>query len=612
MLRKDSSNSEPIGVPHILVIDDCISLQQFINGILLPTGARITFADGGEEGLRLASELRPTLILLDYEMPDCDGFQVLSRLSEDEQLQDIPVVMITGNNDQSLIESAFELGVCDYINKPFLPVELRARVRSALKTRALVDDLREKLKFDALTGLPSKANLIERLRSSITRSRLGGSFFAIMFIDLDRFKWINDSLGHDCGDHALKEAAKRLRASVRSSDLVEKRQTFGTVSRFGGDEFVVLLESIPTAREAELVAARILKVMHEPFQIAGRMLYLSASIGIVTSNGQYQSPDDIIRDADIAMYEAKDAGRGRSRFFEPGMRNRAMKRWQVDTDLRQAIEHNQLCLQYQPIVSLKTGLVESVEALVRWNHPERGTIPPNDFIPMAEETGLIVAIGEWVMRTACTQFAEWQNLDPDGTPNYISINLSRQQLLQPKFSELFSSAIQQSGISPSCVHFEITESEMMHDLKTCVQEIQSLRSMGAKIDLDDFGTGYSSLACLHQLPIDVLKLDRSLISNMGLGGHYSKLVDLVLKLLSETQIQVVAEGIETLDQLHKLQQLHCQLGQGYFFSKPIDANKVQAFVNKRRTEHSMFTKIGVPAIPIVVPSLFSISRMQKR
>ena len=612
MLGKDTSNSEPIVGPHILVIDDCAGLQQFIHRVLSPTGARITFADGGEEGLRLAAELYPTLILLDYEMPDCDGFQVLRRLSEDEHLRDIPVVMITGSNDQSLIESAFELGVCDYLSKPFLPVELRARVRSALKTRALVDDLREKLRFDALTGLPSKANLIERIRNSISRSRSGQNFFAIMFIDLDRFKWINDSLGHDCGDHALREAAERLRASVRSSDLVEKRQSVGTVSRFGGDEFVVLLESIPSAREAELVASRILKVMHEPFHIAGRMLYLSASIGIVTSDGQYQTPDDIIRDADIAMYEAKDAGRGCFRFFEPGMRKRAMKRWQVDTDLRQAIEQNQLCLQYQPIVSLKTGLVESVEALVRWNHPDRGTIPPNDFIPMAEETGLIVAIGEWVMRTACAQFAQWQRQDPEGTPNHVSINLSRQQLLQPKFSDLFWSATLQSGISPSSVHFEITESEMMHDLKTCVQEIQSLRSMGAKIDLDDFGTGYSSLACLHQLPIDVLKLDRSLVSNMGQGGHYSKLVDLVLKLLSESQIQVVAEGIETLDQLHKLQQLHCQLGQGYFFSKPVDADKVQAFVIKRRMEQSKFMKIAVPEIPIVIPSLFSISRMQKR
>lgn len=610
MLCKDLSNSQPIGIPHILVIDDCTSLQRFIKAVLSPNRVSMSFADGGEEGLRLASELQPTLILLDYEMPDCDGFQVLRRLRADEQLCDIPVVMITGNNDQSLIESAFELGVCDYLSKPFLPVELRARVRSALKTSALVDDLRKKLKFDALTGLPSKANLIERLRDSISRSHVNQNCFAIMFIDLDRFKWINDSLGHDCGDDALKEAAERLRASVRSSDLVEKRRSIGTVSRFGGDEFVVLLDSIPTPREAELVASRILRVMHEPFHIAGRMLYLSASIGIVTSSGQYQSPDDIIRDADIAMYEAKDAGKGCFRFFDPGMRNRAMKRWQVDTDLRQAIEHNQLRLQYQPIINLKTGLVESVEALVRWNHPERGTIPPNDFIPMAEETGLIVAIGEWVMRTACTQFAEWQNLDPGGTPNHISINLSRQQLLQPEFSELFRSAILQSGISASCVHFEITESEMMHDLKTCVQEIQNLRAMGAKIDLDDFGTGYSSLACLHQLPIDVLKIDRSLVSNMATGGQYSKLVDLVLKLLSETQIQVVAEGIETLDQLQKLQQLHCDYGQGYYFSKPIDANKIQAFVNNRRTEQSMAVKGGTPEIPIVIPSLFSIPRMQ--
>ena len=312
------------------------------------------------------------------------------------------------------------------------------------------------------------------------------------------------------------------------------------------------------------------------------------------------------------MYEAKDAGRGCYRFFEAGMRTRAMKRWQVDTDLRQAIEHDQFCLQYQPIVNLKTGLVESVEALVRWNHPQRGMIPPNDFIPMSEETGLIVTIGEWVMKTACLQFAQWQNQDPDGTPKHISINLSRQQLLQPKFNEVFRSAILLSGIAASSVHFEITESEIMHDLKTCVKEIQSLRSMGAKIHLDDFGTGYSSLACLHQLPIDVLKLDRSLISNMVAGGHYSKLVDLVLKLLSDTQIQVVAEGIETADQLHKLQQLHCQLGQGYYFSKPMDADKVQAFVNKRRFEQSMFPKLSLPTIPLTIPSLFAISKMQTR
>jgi EAL domain-containing protein (putative c-di-GMP-specific phosphodiesterase class I) len=330
------------------------------------------------------------------------------------------------------------------------------------------------------------------------------------------------------------------------------------------------------------------------------------------SKGQYLSPDDIIRDADIAMYEAKDAGRGCSRFFESGMRNRAMKRWQVDTDLRQAIELNQFCLQYQPIISLKTGLVESVEALVRWNHPERGRVPPNDFIPMAEETGLIVAIGEWVMRTACNQFAEWQILDPDGTPNHISINLSRQQLLQPNFCELFRSALLQSGISASCVHFEITESEMMHDLKKCVSQVQTLRSMGAKIDLDDFGTGYSSLACLHQLPIDVLKLDRSLISNMDSGGHYSKLVDLVLQFLSETPIQVVAEGIETEDQLEKLQYLQCQLGQGYFFSKPIDADKIQSFVNKRRSEQPIFPKLGLATKTMVLPSLLSIPRMQTR
>ena len=592
--------------PSILVVDDCQDIQKLIGAILSPMKVRLEYASGGEEGLRMAASSVPALILLDYQMTDCDGLEVLRRLRLDERLARIPVMMITADNDQTLIARAFVLGVCDYINKPFLPIELRARVRSALGSNALIEDLRHQARFDSLTGLPNKSNFVDRIQRSINQSlnRLPG--FAILFIDLDRFKWINDSLGHSCGDQALQEASQRLRACVQTTGFVAKLPAENTVSRFGGDEFVVLLESISGTIDAERVASRILEAMRQPFLIAGRTLHLSASIGVVNSHGQYGSPEEVIRDADIAMYEAKEAGRGCYRIFDAYMGSRALKRWQIDSDLRKAIEYNQFFLQYQPILCLETGLVESVEALIRWNHPEYGMIPPNDFIPMAEETGLIVSIGEWVLQTALKQFSVWQKLSPDATPKELNINLSRQQLVQPGFSSLVEAYFREYGVDASKVHFEITESELMNDLQASVQSIEELRAMGAKIDLDDFGTGYSSLACLHQLPIDVLKLDRSLISQLEQGGQYAKLVDLVLKLLSETEVKVIAEGIETQDQFHQLQRLHCQLGQGFLFSRPIDADKVQEFVRNRQNERAGFLRSGMAQSSVFIPKLMSI------
>ena len=582
---------------RILVIDDCMDIQVLINKILSPIGASLSFASGGEEGLLLAASTVPTLILLDYSMPDCDGLQVLRLLQADNRLNHIPVIMITGDNDQELIVSAYQQGICDYIKKPFLAVELRARVISALKTQVLIEDLKRRAGFDALTGLPNKTILLEKIQNSIDVSRQGQNLFAVMFIDLDRFKLINDSLGHSCGDLVLREAAERLKASVRGGDVVVRYNNEATVSRFGGDEFVILFESLPNVNSTELIAARILSAMSDPMLVGGRLLYLGASIGIVTSSGQYDTLDELIRDADVAMYEAKSAGRGCFRSFDNSMRIRALHRWEVDSDLRQAIDLNQFFLQYQPIINLKTGLVESVEALIRWNHPEKGLISPGDFIPIAEETGLIVIIGEWVMRTACMQYADWFAIDSDATPNHISINISSQQLVQCKFPELFQSVLVQSGIMPSSVHFEITETEMIKDLKTSVKAINLLKELGAKIDLDDFGTGYSSLACLHELPIDVLKLDRSLILNINKGDLLSKLVDLVLKLLSGTQIQVVAEGIETKRQLSMLQDLGCEFGQGFYFAKPMDADQVQPFVRELRFKNWLELHDNISAAP---------------
>ena len=606
MLNENGSSDQ---TAVVLVVDDCTDMHSIIRQILAPIGVRIIHAFGGQECLRSAASDLPSLILLDYNMPFCDGMEVLQKLQSDVRLADIPVILITGDNDPTLVAAAYANGVSDYISKPFLPVELRARVGAVLKTQSLIKDLRHSAKIDMLTGLPNRTGLFERIHHAIDLSRHGLAAFAVMFIDLDRFKLVNDSLGHSSGDAVLIEAAQRLQRSVQRTELASRNESNAVVARFGGDEFVVLLECIASPEEAERIAERILSVMQAPYMVGGRSIYSNASIGVVTCSGQYNTPEELIRDADIAMYESKDGGRGCYRVFNSSMRNRAHNRLQMDSDLRRAIELNQFKLQYQPIVNLETGRVESVEALIRWHHPDRGIIPPLDFIPFAEETGLIVAIGEWVMRTACLQYADWQTIDPSAMPNHISINLSRQQLVQCDLPHAFQNILVESGIDPNCVHFEITESEIMDDLQASIQAINALRATGAKIDLDDFGTGYSSLACLHELPIDVLKLDRSLVSSLDKGGYFSKLVDLVLKLIAGTKIQAVAEGIETIEQLARLKILGCHLGQGYYFSKPIDADRIQEFVRKQQLQEESFACVSSNSFAPVVPTLFSVPNL---
>jgi diguanylate cyclase (GGDEF)-like protein len=579
-------------------MDDCLDMQRLIGKILTPLNIEIEHASSGKEGFQKATLKRPDLMLLDYRMPDGDGLETLALLKQSFHLRDVPVIMITGCEDRALLVSAFELGVCDYLRKPFLDVELIARVRSALSNQALVEDLRQKARFDSLTGLPNKANLQEAIEQAI-QAAAGGQLSCIVFLDIDRFKLINDCLGHEFGDRVLKDVAKRLQATVRGSDSVIRRSPSSSISRLGGDEFVILSHGLSLASDANIIAARIIDSMRVPFSIADRMFFLSASAGVVVCEGQYTTPDEVLRDADAAMYVAKAGGRGCFRVFDSGMRKQAIQRWQIDTDLRQAIEKNEFQLHYQPIVCLDSGRVESVEALIRWNHPLRGLIPPSEFIPIAEESGLIVGIGEWVIRTACEQLASWQRLDDASTPAHISINISRQQLADPNLTQVFQSALTQNRLSASSVHFEITESEIMRDFAASLDSIHSLRALGAKIDLDDFGSGYSALACLCQFPLDVLKLDRSLLIGFEQTGYGSKLVELVLDLFAGTSVQIVAEGIETRSQLLRLQSMRCPLGQGYYFSRPLNAELVPDFVRQRSQSHVPSTR----KTPLVTSSL---------
>lgn len=440
--------------------------------------------------------------------------------------------------------------------------------------KQMEDELRVAARVDRLTGLANRALLHDRLGNAIAHGRAEADYrFALLFLDLDRFKLINDSLGHHTGDIMLTEVARRVTSVVRASDSLGRDGNSTTAARIGGDEFILLLDGIRHTGDALVVAERIVRAIERPYYLMGHEIFSTASIGIVTSDMAFDRAEDMLRDADTAMYEAKMAGKGKIVLFDTPMRERVQRRLALENDLRTALDGNQFYLVYQPIVCLESGHIESVEVLLRWQHPDRGLVPPAEFIPVAEECGLVPTIGEWVLRQACRQLALWRVTAPAQAPAAISINLSRVQLMLPDLPDVVQRAMSQSHIDPASVHLEITESAVMRDQETAIQTLRKLKAIGVKLDLDDFGTGYSSLASLHLFPLDVLKLDRSFIANISRGRDFTALVHSVAQLARNMGIAVVAEGIESIDQMQILQALDCQFGQGYLFGAPMIAEQ---------------------------------------
>jgi diguanylate cyclase (GGDEF)-like protein/PAS domain S-box-containing protein len=441
--------------------------------------------------------------------------------------------------------------------------------------KAMENELRTAALTDKLTGLPNRALICDRLQQAVLRFRRNNALhFAVLFLDVDRFKTINDSLGHDFGDLMLKEVAQRLRVALRCGDSVSRSMSQDVAARLGGDEFVILLDSIASPADAILVADRLIGALSKPFRLGQTEVCTTVSIGIVTSNNAEDTAEEVLRDADTAMYEAKLAGKGRYTLFDASMHKRVQNRLDLENDLRSAIEARQIFLMYQPIVSLKTGTIEGVEALVRWNHPRRGILLPGEFVPIAEETGLIIPLGDWVLREACGQFACWRDKLGDACPPSISVNLSRHQLLLSDLPQTIKQALTTSGMTPDCLHLEITEGALMKDLAATIHMLTAMKTIGVKLEVDDFGTGYSSLACLRQFPIDVLKIDRSFVTNLNRGQDFVALVQTITQLARNLRIIVVAEGIETAQQMSTLQSLRCDLGQGYLFSQPMTPDEI--------------------------------------
>jgi diguanylate cyclase (GGDEF)-like protein len=400
---------------------------------------------------------------------------------------------------------------------------------------------------------------------------------SVLFMDLDDFKTVNDSLGHAAGDGLLGEVGERIREILRAPD---------TAARLGGDEFAVLLEDSGDGIGAADVADRLIQSLDAPFHLENKEVFVRASIGIAVAEPGDHEIDDVealMRNADVAMYMAKERGKNRYQMFEPEMHETALRRLELKADLQRALEHGEFILNYQPVIELDTGRISGVEALIRWIHPDRGLVPPLDFIPLAEETGLIVPIGRWVLREACTYAAGLYERFPSDHPLHMAVNLSAKQLARADIVDDIRAIMQETGIDPSSLILEITESVMMADMDLSIARLTELKELGVQIAIDDFGTGYSSLNYVRRFPVDILKVDKSFIDGVSEGGESSALTAAVIELAGILNLKPVAEGIERVDQLERLLELHCELGQGFYFAKPLESASLEELLAERRT-----------------------------
>lgn len=686
----------------ILVVDDDDTLRFLAREALELAGFAVEEAQDGAAALELAHRVKPDLILLDVQMPRVNGFEVCERLRADEAFMHVPILMATGLDDVTSIETAYRLGATNFITKPLRWNTLPYDIRYILRNSTLEDDLRREnaermrvqgvlhaseiryrrlfeeagdgillldleseivtdindsfvemfglergevigrklseiallqnipevpaaltqlrelqhVRFahlgletaqgapldvefvgivyevngagvvqcnfrditerkqaeariqymavhDSLTGLPNRTLLQDLLTHEIAGARRSSAKVAVLMIDLDRFKCVNDSLGHQIGDGLLEAAAVRLRNRMRDGDIV---------CRLGGDEFVIVLPSIYEDRDAETVAQGILRSFELPFVVDGHTLHIGASIGISRFPGDGGDPGSLLRAADIAMYKAKGAGRGTFQFFTPALNEAAQTRLALTNDLRRASESNEFVLHYQPQVSLRSGVVTGVEALLRWNHPSLGLIAPSSFVPLLEETGLIVDVGEWVIRSACEQGIKWQ---AEGLPPMrVAVNLSAYQFNREDLVRVIERALRDSGLNPEFLELELTESLTLDDTERAIVTMHNLKRVGVTLSIDDFGTGWSSLSYLRRFPLDRIKIDRSFMRDVVSDPTASALVRSIITLCKALGLGCVAEGIETYEQFGYMKQLLCPEVQGFLFSPAVPHEKV--------------------------------------
>jgi len=587
---KELDGQDAIALPaKILVVDDrnenLIAMRTVLEGL----NAEIYTALSGNEALTLSLEFEFAVILLDIQMPEMDGFETATLLRSRTKSKAIPIIFVTAiSKERTQVFQGYDAGAVDYLFKPVDSHILKSKVQIFLELyyekhrdldRALLDlqitkrELEESNRalhklahHDSLTSLPNRLRFESALKQAIAVSARHERLFALLFIDLDDFKVVNDNLGHQMGDALLKQVAERLRTALREEDFI---------ARLGGDEFAVLLQELGHYYDAGKIADIIIKALTQPFQVEGNELRLGASIGIACYPSSGKTGVVLAKNADIAMYRAKSEGGNSHRYFTTDLNRSYTRRSSIETMLRFAVERNEFQLVYQPVVALKTGKVVGLEALLRWEQDKLGNIPPDEFIPIAEEVGLAAMVGEWVLRTGCAQFSRWY--EAGFKEMQYALNLSVCQLQQSDLIKTITDILDESVIPAKKIVLEVTETALMQEEERSTRVLEALHRLGFELSIDDFGTGYSSLGRLQKLPINILKIDRTFLADIE-AKEDALIAKSILALANSLNLATVGEGVETKKQQKFLIENHCQLAQGYYYSRPVDAQAMEAMM----------------------------------
>lgn len=568
----------------VLIVDDTVENIILLAEILENNGYSVRKAINGAMAKTAIAAVLPDLILLDICMPDLDGYALCQHLKADAVTADIPVIFLSALNDPVDKVKAFEVGGLDYITKPFQAAEVLVRVRNQLLARqswvtmqSIIDDRTKALRsanqqlmqvayHDSLTGLANRALLMESIQRQLESVQADPDYqFAVLFCDCDRFKLINDSYGHFVGDQVLIQVAERLSQCVGPEDVL---------ARFSGDEFVVILQQVNTPQEAIATAEQLIEAIRPSFQLDHGDAFISLSVGIVLSDPiQHQKSEQILRDADVAMYNAKANGKGCYSIFNPIMQRTSAEMLQVETDLHRAIAAQEFVPYYQPIINLATGATVGVEVLMRWQHPERGLLMPHAFISVAEETRLIIPMGEQLLQLACHDLSRWLEQNLVSQEFYIGFNLSVSQITQTPLPHQLNQLLAQHQLTPQQLRLEITETALLDNV-LATDIITQLSNQGFHLCIDDFGTGYSSFSYLHKLPVKTLKIDRSFVHNLMPNNRDAQIITAIINMAKSLNMTIVSEGIETSEQLHLLKELGCDSGQGFLFGEPTSSKRI--------------------------------------
>ncbi|MDH3763708.1 MAG: EAL domain-containing protein, partial [Gammaproteobacteria bacterium] len=524
-------------------------------------------------------DTNPDMLLLDLDMPQVDGFQVLQRVRELDDFAHLPIIILTASENPDNKLKALELGATDFLSKPVDPSELALRVRNTLSAKSYQDHLAY---YDNLTGLPNRLLFIDQLDKGICQAKRDDRSLVLLDIGLDHFRNINESLGVQCGDQILQTVASRLTRILRGSDIVGRGDASVQIertARTGGDEFSVVLYGSKSVENASVVSRRVLEAIKQPFSLEGNDLHLTASIGIAVAPDDGDDADTLFKHAVSAKDFAKKQGKDRYQFYSSEMEAHSRALMQMTSDLRAALEKNQFELYYQPQVDAISGRVIGMESLIRWFHPENGLVSPMEFIPVAEEMGLIVPIGEWVLNQACHRASEWNAAGHKDLK--VSVNVSANQFKDPGFKDSIVSALLSSSLSPRNLVLEITESMLMGDIDQLADLLREIKSLGVSFSLDDFGTGYSSLSYLKKFPIGELKIDRSFLLEVPANNDDNSIVRAIIAMAHSLGQVVVAEGVEEIEQLEFLRQHDCDIIQGYYYSKPLSQSDFSEYLTSQ-------------------------------